>query len=334
MRKFGFRYMALLAALAGCAEVECKAADAPFVVEPGPPVLRFDFPDPFLIAGDNGYYAYATNDTRRGVNVQLAWSPDLKTWSLLQRDAMPTLPGWAKTGFTWAPEVLRVGAGYVLYFTARHAKSGLQCVGAATSNAAKGPFVSTATEPLVCQLKDGGTIDAAPFRDADGSLYLYYKNDGNHPRFKKKTRIYAQRMTPDGLALTGEPAALLSNDAGWEDHVVEAPTMIRRGDHYVMLYSANDYGWPQHRGQSSYAMGAALCSGPMGPCADVAGNPVLASQSKGAAGCLSGPGHQAVIEANGETWLAFHAWDSNRHCRQATTRRFMHIGKLRWADGG
>lgn len=325
-----FRWLAALAALAGCAEVRCSAADAPFTVEPGPAVLRFDFPDPFLIPGDGGYYAYATNDTRREVNVQLAWSPDLKKWSLLQRDAMPALPAWAKTGFTWAPEVLKVEGGYVLYFTARHRKSDLQCVGAATASEAKGPFVSAAAEPLACQFKDGGTIDAAPFRDADGQLYLYYKNDGNHPRFRKPTRIYAQRMTPDGLTLVGEPVALLSNDAGWEDHVIEAPTMVRRGGRYVMLYSANDYGWPDRRPQSPYAMGAALCAGPMGPCEDVAGNPVLASQRKGPAGCLSGPGHQAVIEAGGETWLAFHAWDANANCRQATTRRFMHIGRISW----
>lgn len=334
MRKLGAGF-SVLAALFSASVVQAgsEAEAPPFTIEPGPPVLRLDFPDPFIIPGDGGYYAYATNDTRRDVNVQLAWSPDLKKWALLQRDAMPALPGWAKRGFTWAPEVIGVDGGYVLYFTARHEKSGLQCVGAATSKEAKGPFASTSAEPLVCQLDDGGTIDASPFRDADGALYLYYKNDGNHPRFKERTYIYAQRLSPDGLSLIGEPVALVSNDARWEDHVVEAPTMIRRGEDYVMLYSANDYGWPGHARSSPYAIGAAQCAGPMGPCRDLPANPVLASRRDESAGCLSGPGHQAVIEAGGETWIAFHAWHANERCRQLTTQRFMHMGKIRWANG-
>ena len=60
----------------------------------------------------------------------------------------------------------------------------------------KGPFVDSRTEPLVCQTDQGGTIDASPFRDADGKLYLYYKSDGN--AVGKRTIIWGQRLSDDG----------------------------------------------------------------------------------------------------------------------------------------
>src|SRR3954468_13136542 len=111
-----------------------------------PPVIRADFPDPFLLEHDGGYLAYATNTD--GANVQMASSADLAAWRILfddpgagrLHDAMPVLPPWAQAGFTWAPEVLQTPGGFALYFTARHAASGLQCVGVATSSDPLGPF--------------------------------------------------------------------------------------------------------------------------------------------------------------------------------------------------
>ena len=337
----GHARRAALAALAGVTRALSSCAggsgsrafrDAPSLrIEPGPAVLRVDFPDPFVLAVDGGHLAYATNNVERAINVQMASSRDLAVWELSARDAMPTLPGWAKTGFTWAPEVLAVDGGFVLYFTARHLARDLQCVGAATSADPRGPFTSLSKEPLVCQFEIGGTIDASPFRDTDGQLYLYFKNDGNHPDFRQPTRIWGQRLASDGLRLLGEPVALLRNDAAWEGDVVEAPTMMLQGAGYRLLFSANDYGWPALARTSPYAIGYAGCAGPLGPCRDAPDNPVLASRTIDGGGCLSGPGHQAAIEGE-PAIMVFHAWDATADCRPATRRRFMHVGRLRAGD--
>lgn len=45
------------------------------------------------------------------------------------------------------------------------------------------------TKPLVCQHGDGGSIDASPFGDGDGSLYLHWKNDGNAWSQDHKKRV-------------------------------------------------------------------------------------------------------------------------------------------------
>ncbi len=320
------------AVLAGCAPLAATAPDEP----PFVPVYRANFPDPFVLQDGSRYLAYATNANGNRANVQMAVSDDLTSWAPLSRDgklhdAMPALPKWAERGWTWAPEVMKDGSRYLLFFTAREKASGRQCTGVATSTNPLGPFTSDAAEPLVCQRDLGGTIDASPFRDADGRLYLYYKADAN--AVGKPTQVFVQPMTPGGLGLTGEPVALLDNDQPWEEHVIESPTMVRRGDGYVLFYSANHFGWEPHQRLSPYAMGYATCAGPLGPCRDAPENPILYSYSDRKAGCLSGPGHQAVFEADGRQYIVFHAHIAGGACQNAKKGRQMYIAPLGWKHG-
>src|SRR3982751_3161639 len=86
------------------------------------PVLDADFPDPTVIRAPDGfYYGYATQSVHGGhwVNIQLARSPDLVHWQYVG-DALPAKPGWASTTQDfWAPHVLRDGARYLMYFSAK-----------------------------------------------------------------------------------------------------------------------------------------------------------------------------------------------------------------------
>lgn len=307
--------------------------ERPFV-----PVFETNFPDPFVLPLSDEFIAFGTNPEGAAVNVPMARSSNLVDWEFLRsdgalKDAMPVLPSWAREGWTWAPEVIRHQDHYLLYFTAKELSSGLQCVGVAVASDARGPFTSDATEPLVCQREIGGTIDPAVFRDGDGQLYIYYKNDGNHPDFARKTEIFAQRLSEDGMSLEGTPSALLSNDKAWEEHVIESPTMVRRDDRYVMFFSANHFGWEPHQRLSPYAMGYAVCEGPMGPCADAPENPILYSYDDRKAGCLSGPGHQAVFEVAGRQFIVFHAHAAIGGCRNARKGRYMYVAPLLWDDG-
>lgn len=326
----------LLLSAAACASA-CAAKSTPKPPPSFVPVYETNFPDPFVMQAGGRYLAYATNAERFQANVQMAVSNDLVRWAPLRsadgklHDAMPVLPAWAEKGWTWAPEVLKLGEHYLLFFTARERASQRQCTGVAESRDPLGPFVSSAPEPLVCQRELGGTIDASPFRDADGQLYLYYKADANAVR--KPTEIFVQRMTADGLALTGAPVALLRNDQPWEAHVIESPTMVRHGGDYRLFYSANHFGWEPNQRLSPYAMGYARCAGPMGPCTDAADNPILHSYTDRTAGCLSGPGHQAVFEADGRSFIVFHAHAATRACGNAGKGRYMYIAPLFWEDG-
>ncbi|GAA4011674.1 glycoside hydrolase family 43 protein [Sphingomonas swuensis] len=301
------------------------------------PVLRENFPDAFVMQEAPGrYIAYATNS---GENLPMAVSSDLVSWQPVKDaagkrvDGMPTLAPWVKRGFTWAPEVMKVGANYLLYYTANHAKEDKQCLGVAVSQSARGPFVDRSAAPLVCQLELGGSIDANPFRDKDGKLYLYWKADGN--RIGKRSRLWGAALSPDGTKLAGEPRDLgMTDEDPWEEKVIEAPTMIRVPEGYAMLYSGGYYGWNDNQRLSPYAMNWARCSGPLGPCTDAGPKPILQSYSDaGGVGCLSGPGHQSIFRANGGTFISFHGWATTRGCRKSQDSRFLYIAPFGWENG-
>ena len=331
------RSRAARALFGACAFASAVLAAPVVAQQPAPAALEGDFADPFVIPFAGRYYAYSTNMVEQRLNVPVAFSTDLRTWNMVAdsthrsglRDAMPELPAWSERGATWAPEVMQIGDRYVLYYTARHRRRGQQCVGAAVSADPRGPFVPQGDEPLVCQHDLGGTIDASPFRDADGQLYLYYKNDGNHPSAQTATQLWGQRLAADGLSLVGEPVSLARNDVGWEAHVIEAPFMVRRpSGTYILFFSANDFAWQDRQPLSEYASGYASCTGPLGPCTDAPENPILASRRD--PDCLSGPGHPMVFQAEGQEYIAFHGWATRRGCRRMANARFMYIAALSW----
>jgi len=257
------------------------------------PVYDANFADPFVLAHGNEFYAFATNGPIG--NIQTLKSPDLVDWEQVG-DALPALPAWSTAGKVWAPEVAAFGPDrFVMYYTTADDASGRQCVSMAVASKPAGPFVDHSSKPLICQPDEGGSIDASPFRAADGSRYLYWKNDGN--AIGQDTWIYAQRLSADGLSLTGSPKRLFKQDLPWEGHLVEAPFMWERNAKLHLFYSANAYD------KDAYAVGHALCDSPMGPC-HKSGDPILSSTDDAA-----GPGHNMVIRKDGRDWFVYHAWD-------------------------
>lgn len=286
---------------------------------PAPPPDGRDAPDPFVLADGDRYLLYSTQAGLH--NVPVATSPDLSRWSP-PTDALPQLPAWAAWGRTWAPGVVRLGDRYLLYFAARDSRSGRQCIGVAASDTAEGPFAATATEPLVCQTHLGGSIDPHPFVDDDGTAFLLWKADGN--AVGQASTLFAQTLRPDGLALTGQPAALLTSGAPWEEPLIENPALVSAGQSYVLLYSG---GWWE---SSGYAVGYATCGSPLGPCTKVTTDvPLLATATDEA-----GPGGACVVTGPAShQWLAYHAWNADAVGYDQGGARSLRFAALSWHDG-
>lgn len=306
----------LCGALAGC------SAGGPAGDEhasPAPTTAPFqidtDFPDPgALVVGDR-VYVYATNSP--AANVQLATSTDMRQWKQSSVDALPTLPGWASPGRTWAPGPADFGHGrFALYFTATDTASGRQCIGAAFAADPAGPFSSPAATPLVCPVDDGGAIDASVFTEDDGTRYLVWKNDGNCCGID--TWIHLQQLSADGTALVGEASRLIKQTEPWEGNLVEAPVIVKHAGRYVLLYSANDYSG------ASYATGAATATALRGPYVKHDGPIISTAGSKGR---YLGPGGADLVSFRGKDWLLFHSWDD------ASVYRGLHAVAVRWRDG-
>jgi beta-xylosidase len=320
---------ALLALLAPLAAA--SAAEPSFV-----PVFRDNFPDPQIVVNQDEFLAYGTN---AGINLPMLSSRDLVHWAWVMRpddpakrlDGMPELASWVKEGFTWAPEVIKVGSRWLLYYTANHRKRDVQCLGVAVADSPRGPFRDSSAEPLVCQFDLGGTIDADPFRDSGGKLYLYFKSDGN--RIGKHTAIWGQQLADDGLSVVGAPVSLVEDDRQWEWKLVEAPTMVRSPTGYQLFFSAAFYGWDPNERLSRYATGYATCTGPLGPCKDAPENPILHSFNDKEAGCLSGPGHTSIFTVGERHFIAFHAWAATKGCRKDVDKRYLYVAPLFWQEG-
>lgn len=279
------------------------------------PVINLDFPDPDVLKVGDTYYAYATN--AGGTNVQTATSKDLAQWQQIG-EALPALPLWATTGFTWAPEVTTTadGSSYVMYFTARDTASNYQCIGVATSDKPEGPFTSTAEQAFICPVDQGGAIDAASFKDEDGTNYILWKNDGNCCSIP--TRLYVQKVSADGLTLDGEPIKMVENDLPWEGSVTEAPTLWKRNGKYHLFYSANNYAG------IDYAVGHAVSDQIGGPYTKTP-DPVLRTDPKVRPAPALGPGGQDIIvDKDGDTWMMYHTWNAE------VTARYIMIDELTW----
>lgn len=301
-----------LALAAGCGDGSGAAPAGSF----RNPVLKADFPDPFVLRVGDAWYAYATGSG--ATRIQAARSSDLVHWRTLP-PPLTALPRWesVEPDKTWAPEVARIGARFVMYYVGPSLEAGRQCISVATADRPEGPFQDSSAAPLVCQAELGGSIDPSRFVDADGTPYLLWKNDGNC--CGQPTDLWGQRLSEDGLSLSGQPQRLgIRNDQAWEGSVVEAPMVLLHGGRYYLFYSANAYD------QAAYAVGYGVADQVLGPYTKPAARPILSSR-----GSAAGPGGQSVVVGpRGGLWLVYHAWAADRVGNSHAGVRSMWLDRL------
>ena len=270
------------------------------------PAYGGDFPDPYILtpaaSGNGTYWAYATGSGGR--NLQVMSSSDLTTWSAVS-DPLPTLPRWADAGHTWSPTVVRHGSAFLMYYAARDAASGRQCISVASATTPAGPFTDDSDDPFICQLAEGGSIDPDVFVAPDGSTYLMWKSEDN--ALGRPTSLWAAELDNTGT-FVGSTVRLLTQDAPWQAPVMEGPSMVVAGGRYYLFYGANRWN------SSRAAIGYANCGGPLGPCSDAS----LAGPWMSSHGTAVGPSGPAVFTDSTGTHLAYHAW----------------TGAVRYARGG
>ena len=275
----------------------------------GNPVIPHDCPDPGVLATGGPRYLMVCT----GGRFQIHTSRNLVFWQDSGSYILPDgKPPWAANGNrNWAPEIHRVGSAYVAYFTSVNAQNVLS-VGAAHATDPLGPYQDRGG-PLV---EDPlGVIDPTFFEDDDGSRWLIYKIDGNSQG--RPTPIRAQRLTDDGLSLTGSAHDLLVNDSStWEGGVIEAPWMVKRNGTYYLFYSGNVY-------DSRYRTGVARASQLLGPYTKH-GAPILANNAT-----WVGPGHGSVVPVGADDYFVYHAW---RASDMGAGRQVM-ADRITWQNG-
>lgn len=297
--------------------------------------LPVAFGDPFILhAADGKFYMYGTSGE---AGFRTYSSDDMVDWKdegLVYRGATPE--SWTVDCF-WAPEVYARNGKYYLFFSANWKDNPTDelenfRIGVAVADKPTGPFREMYDRPVF----DPGypIIDAnLYFDDEKGNVYLYYSRCCyKHPveseiadqaREKgwfdeiEESWIYGVEIKPDFSGVIGEPVLLLrppvqlgDKQAEWESRSVtanevnrrwtEGSYLIKQGDTYYMMYSANFFG-----GQY-YAVGYATSKNPLGPYTKSDHNPVLQKNTE-SGGDVTGTGHNMVLTlSDGGMYCVYH----------------------------
>lgn len=252
------------------------------------PVIAGNYPDPSVIRVGPDYWATATS-SGWAPQFPILHSRDLVNWEVVG-SVFQKRPAWSNGNY-WAPEITRYRGRYYVYYVGRK-KDGPRCVAVATAKQPTGPY--TDHGPLICQ--ERASIDPMAVTDESGWPYLVWKEaNPNQP-----TRIWAQRLTINGLGLIGERIELLHSDAAWETQVVEGPYILRRDGWFYMFYSGNDCCSPQ----CNYALGVARSPYLLGPWEKNPTNPILKGNET-----WKCPGHGSIVsDTQGRDHLLYHAY--------------------------
>ena len=239
---------------------------------------------------------------------------------MLLGDALATPPSWADPRLTWAPSVIRVGGEFRLYYSIIRASNGEHCISVARAASPAGPFVDLSSGPVACTPAGEGSIDPSPYVDGAGVPWLVWSTEGNVSRSRV---ILAGRLDPTGTyVLPGTEATILSATNNWETKIIEAPHFIAANGTLWLFYSGGD--WKS----SKYSIGVAQCDTPTGPCERTFDLPLLQTRN-----AMKGPGGpHLVVDENGDTFLAFHAWNGTIGY-PAGGRRVMYLLSVYFEDG-
>lgn len=265
--------------------------------------------DPYILYYNDKYYAYGTRIN--GFEVYI--SEDLKHWRRNEGLALSPSNSYGSKWW-WAPEVYYIASKkmfYMFYSAEEHI-----CV--ATSTKPEGPFIQSEKKPII---NEKG-IDTSFFMDEDGTPYLYFV------RFTGGNVIWVAEMNKDLKSIKTETLKeCIRAESPWETKqgsIAEGPSLLKRGDTYYLLYSANHYEC------QDYAVGYATSDSPLGPWKKYSGNPIL-RRDKDAAGGLVGTGHGAPFCcADGSYKYVFHAHASSNKVGPRTS----YINNLHFADDG
>ncbi|PSJ40676.1 arabinan endo-1,5-alpha-L-arabinosidase [Allosphingosinicella deserti] len=288
--------------------------------------------DPAIIRAGNLYHLFATGHLSQKTGM-LPWrtSEDLVHWRF-RGAAFPELPGW--TGETvpgarglWAPDIIRVGGEYRLYYSVSTFGKNQSAIGLATAARLDPEMPSAWTDkgPVIASTgaDDFNAIDPNAFVDRDGRQWLVFGSFWSGLKLVEldpATGLRKFGAAPVSLARRPVPGA------------IEAPFLIRRGGFYYLFAS---FDFCCRKLDSSYYTVVGRARTVQGPYADRSGRTMLDGGGSVVLhadlepeGRWRGPGHVAILRGRPDR-IVFHAYDA--HNEGAST---LQVRALDWTRDG
>lgn len=284
--------------------------------------------DPTLFFAEGYYYVFSS-----GRGLPFYRSRDLVTWRSCGR-VFAKLPRWADAavpknrGFVWAPDAVKIGSEYRVYWSTSTLGSRRSVIGFA-SNRTLAPdspaygWVDRGKVIATTPRDDWNAIDPQCFVDRQGKVWLAmgsYWSGIKMRRLDRKTgRLSRQDTTLYRLARRTDV----------EPPAIEGAYLFWRNGFYYLFVSFDRC----HLGvRSNYNVRVGRSRDVVGPYRDRLGQPMLESggtvilKSKGN---VRGPGHNSVLQHDGQTWIAFHYFNPARR-----GQRTLQVRRVSWDEQG
>lgn len=302
------------------------AAFSPAASAHEPRIARqLDIHDPStVVRADGAWWVFGT-----GRLVLSARSPDLHRWEKFPA-VLASEPAWARAiapgndkAHYWAPDIIRVGDRWFLYYSVSEFGKNTSAIALATSPSLNpsDPARRWTDHGVVIRstrADDFNAIDPSILLDREGRLWMAFGSFW--------AGIFLVELDAStGLALDPSRPPL---QLAWSPDI-EAPTLYQRGD-YTYLFV--NHGICCRGKDSTYHVLVGRSRAVTGPYLDDqgrdlregGGRPFLATEEE-----RIGPGHVTVFRDGDTDQIAFHFYDGNRN--GAPT---LGIRPLRWTDDG
>lgn len=339
------------------------------------------FADPgaiYVTEGEDAGWFFAYGTTGNGGGFAIYRTKDFSSWEPVGFADVKPDGGWASYD-AWAPEVIYRDGKYWMYYSASAADKSTYSghyLGVAVSDSPRGPFelyesetpnaygetVKKSRPPIVFQdhfdemrasgwnismaARSFGAIDASPFVDSNGDLYLYFVADSDNNPLTRINMVCGMKMldpvTPDYTTVTPLVAAKYDTiekiDGKWTgvgetgiDVIDEGPFMMRHtstrpdgttATRYYLTYSDGESGYKN----PFYRVFTATSTAPLGTFVKDAALP-----THGIAGGfnhMSGTAHHSLVTAGDETFIFYHA-----HVKRnlgVTNPRALAVDRMAW----
>ncbi|WP_444684432.1 glycoside hydrolase family 43 protein [Alkalicoccus luteus] len=289
-----------------------------------------DHGDPAVIQHEGVYYLYHTGPD----HVPVYSSENLRDWKYEGKAlTASSIPGhWAAIDL-WAPELFYENGTFYMYVTGAkidrdgQANDEERHIGVAVSSHPLGPF-RLHDEPLTNEW----SIDAHPFVDGDGLLYMFYNVRNEHtigPAKATGTGNVVDRML-DPVTLAGKPELVVKPEYEHEGNKErtfywnEGPFVLKHENTYYQMYSAGFFGDDTYG--VYYAKSPSVYTG-MGyktrweKCDQA--KPLMETNA-----VCHGPGHHVVVTGpDGRTpYIVYHGYSPEERLQERRIR----IGRLWW----
>jgi arabinan endo-1,5-alpha-L-arabinosidase len=224
----------------------------------------------------------------------------------------------------WAPDVIRMGDRYLLYYAASTFGKNTSGIGLATNPTLDptDPAYHWSDQGMVIKSDtkvDFNTIDPAVFHDAKGGLWLPFGSFWSGIRMIQLDPKTGLRIAPDS------PVYSLAHYSS-----IEASYLYQRGGWYYLFVN---WGFCCRQQNSTYNIRIGRSKSVTGPYLDKNGKDLLyggGSLFLATTGDMIGPGHAGIIEDKGTNWFTCHIeYDTARRGRSTLA-----VMPLSWdADG-